>query len=184
LIDWRVSGYWAYQPVTSGATKGMVRFNLAWGSHLLRLYAEQAGTAIEYLWLNQANVSKTPSLAPVTSTNFIFTADARAVAGASLSSTAGSNPTNCTAHFEISVFQAGNHLLLGRTQAQDGNSDSFYLSVNGGARQLWTLPISGTNWTWRAFGPKVNLSLGMLDLDVSGSEGGAGLDSFMLLKVP
>jgi hypothetical protein len=184
LIDWRVSGYWTYQPVTSGATKGMVRFNLAWGSHLLRLYAKQVGTAIEYLWLNQPSAAKTPSLAPVTYTNFIFAADAKAVVGASLSSTAGSNPTNCTAHFEIPVFQAGNHLLLGRTQAQDGNSDSFYLSVNGGARQLWTLPISGTNWTWRAFGTKLNLSLGTLDLDVSGSQGGAGLDSFMLLKVP
>ena len=184
LTDWRVSGLWAYQPVTSGSAKGMTRFGLTRGAHTVRLYAQEAGTKLAYLWLNQPSLAKTPSLAPLSYTGFTLAAAPTAVSGSSLGSPLGSSPADFTAHYEIPVSQAGNHLLLGRTRAPNGNAASFYLSVNSGAPQLWTIPISGSAWVWKAFGTALNLSAGTLDLDVSGRDGGAELDSFMLLKVP
>lgn len=184
LTDWRGSGRWDYQPVTSGSAKGMTRFRLTRGAHTLRLYAQEPGARLAYLWLNLPSLAKAPSLAPVSHTGFTLAADATAVSGCSLGSPVGSSPAGSTAHYELPVSQAGNHLLLGRTRAPDANSDSFYLAVNSGAPQLWTLPVSGTEWVWKAFGTALNLSAGTLGLDVTGREGGAELDSFMLLKVP
>ena len=191
LILWEITGnwggYWFYQPVTSGATSGMLRFDLAAGSHSLKVYAQSTSAELEYMWLNQPNPAKTPSLAPVSYSNFEYTPDAKSTTGYSLSSPAGSNPTNCTALYQIPVPQSGNYLLLGRTRAQNGSANSFYLSINGGAPQSWVVPISGTNWTWAAIGSNTNMSLTagtLLDLHVSGNEGGTELDSFVILQVP
>ena len=183
LIDWRITiGRWEYQPVTSGASKGQMRLSLSRGSHSLRLYAQAAGAKLEYLWLNQPSLTKASSLLPLTRTGFTLTADARTVSGYALSS--ASNPAGFTAHYEVPVSQSGNYLLLGRTKAPDTSANSFYLSINGGSPQAWTLPVSGTNWVWQAVGTNQNLIVGALKLDVSGLAGGALLDSFMLLKAP
>ena len=183
LIDWRLTaGGWNYQPVTAGATKGQMLLSLSRGSHSVRLYAQAVGAKFEYLWLNQPSLTKASSLGPLTHTGFTLTADARAVSGYTLSS--ASNPAGFTAHYEVPVFQTGNYLLLGRTRALNTSSDTFNLSLNGGTPQLWTLPISGTNWTWQAVGTSQTLSAGTLNLDVTGQEAGAALDAFMLLKLP
>jgi len=184
LIDWHNSGYWVYQPVTAGVSGGETRFTLAAGSHTLRVYAEQPGTRVEYMWLNIQDPGKSLSLGPLTYSGFTLTNDARTVSGFSLASPAGSTPTNCTAHYEVTAAQSGDYLLLGRTKAADGNSNSFYLSVNGGPQQLWSLPISGTNWMWQAVGTNQYFSSGTISLDVYGREGGSALDSFMLFKSP
>ena len=183
LVDWRVGGYWGYQLVTAGATKGTSGFVLTAGSHTLRLYAEQPGTAVEYLWLN-ANAGRTPALTPPSYSGFTLTPDATAASGYALGSPYGSNPSGDTATYSIPVAQSGSYLLLGRTQAPDTSSDSFYLSINGGTPQLWTIPVSGTNWIWQAIGTNQTLNTGTLNLNVSGRQGGAELDSFMLLQLP
>jgi autotransporter-associated beta strand protein len=184
LIDWRVSGRWDYQPVTAGPGKGLARFDLTAGTHKLRLYARDATTKLAYLWLNQPGTAKTPSLLPLDYSGFTLAVDGNAVSGYSLNSAAGSDPTDSTAHYQIPVASSGNHLLLGRTRAPDLTSDSFYLALNGGTPRLWTLPVSGSAWAWAPFGTTLSLSAGILDLDVSGRQGGAELDCFMLLKVP
>ncbi len=184
LIDWRIAGRWVSQPVTSGSTQGLTRFSLTRGSHTLRLYAQEAGAKLAYLWLNKPSLAKASSLLPSSYSGFTLVADAKAVSGFSLSSPLGSNQVGNIAHYEIPVAQTGNYLLLGRTRAQSGTSDSFFLSVNGGAPQVWTIPISAPNWTWKAFGTTMPLNAGTLALDVSGREGGSELDSFMLMKVP
>lgn len=184
LIDWRVSGHWDYRPVTSGTTQGILRIDLTAGNHSLRVYAQEAGTRLAYLWLNQPNLAKASSLLPLSYAGFTLTADAKSVSGYALSSPSGGNPAGSTAHYQIPVAQTGNYLLLGRTRAPSATSDSFNLAINGGASQLWSLPISGADWVWQAVGSSQALNAGTLDLDVSGREGGAALDSFMLLKVP
>jgi len=183
MIDWCVSGYWNYHPVTTGASEGMTRFNLSAGNHTLRLYAQQPGTKVEYLWLNLPNIAKAVSLAPSSYSGFSLIPDPWAVSGYCLESAYGSVPTNSTAHFAVQVSQSGNYLLLGRTRALDAASDSFYLSLNSGAIQTWTIPITGTNWTWKTIGTN-SLTVGILGLDVFGRQGGAQLDSFMLFKLP
>lgn len=184
LIDWRVSGRWSYQSVTASGGNGMTRFDLSAGTHTLRLYAQEANTKLAYLWLNRPSTLKTPSLLPLSYDGFTLACDPKSVSGYSLKSAVGNIPTASTAHYQVPVLQTGNYILLGRTRAPSESSDSFYLALNGGISQLWTLPISGSDWVWQAFGTTQALSAGTLDLEVAGREGGAELDSFMLLKVP
>jgi hypothetical protein len=184
LVDWHVTGRWIYLPVTYGSVKAMTRFTLGAGTHTLRVYAREAGAKLEYLWLNIPSADKSPAASPLSYQGFTLTNDTKAVSGYSLSSPPGSPQTGNTAHYELPVISTGNYLLLGRTRAQNGNSDSFYLSLNGGVNQRWDIPISGTNWTWRAFGGNTNFAAGTLSLDVDGREGGSELDAFMLLRVP
>ena len=184
-ITWHLKGLWHYEPVTDGTSLSSVRFMLTSGVHTLRLYAREADARVEYMWLDKASTKKVPSLGPINYTNFNYTADARAFSGYALSSPTNSTPTNCAAHYEIPLPQSGNCILLGRTKAANGNSDSFYISLNGSVtNQLWTLPISGTNWVWAPVQPKLNFTNNPITIDVYGREGGAALDSFMLLKVP
>ncbi|MCD6051813.1 MAG: hypothetical protein K0Q55_3222, partial [Verrucomicrobia bacterium] len=184
LVDWHVTGRWEYQPVTFGPLKAMTRFSLAPGTYTLKLIAREAGAKLDYLWLNRPSTAKAPSLSPDTYQGFVLTNSVTAVTGASLTSPFGSNQATNAASYQIPVYANGNYLLLGRTRAQNGNSDSFFISVNGGANQLWSVPHSTNSWTWRAVGTNMSLTTGVLDLDVYGREGGTELDSFMLLKVP
>lgn len=61
---------------------------------------------------------------------------------------------------------------------------TVFLSANGGATRVWTLPISATNWTWKTLGTMRPFSALTRALNVSGREGGSEIDSFMLMKVP
>jgi autotransporter-associated beta strand protein len=184
LIEWRPTGRWNYQPVTSGSARGMARFELTPGPHVLRLYAAGPGAKLSYLWLDRPSIEKTPSLQPVEHSGFDLVADDKAVCGYSLRSAAGGNPSGFTAHYQIPVPQSGNYLLLGRTRALDGQSNSFHLSVNNAASEPWHLPVSGPDWVWSAIGGTRSLASSTLDIDVAGREAGSELDSFMLLRVP
>ncbi len=184
-ISWHVAGRWNYQPVTSNF--GMMFFNLAPGTHTLRVSAREAGAKLEHLWLNVASTLKTPSLLPLSQQGFTLTTDPTSTTGYSLGSPPppASPPAGATAHYDIPVLATGNYLLLGRTAAlNNGTADSFYLSINGGAAQTWPIPWSSGLWTWKAFGTTMSLTAGTLTLDVGGREAGAELDNFMLLKVP
>jgi hypothetical protein len=183
-VDWHVRGRWEFQPVTYGPLKAMTRFNLAPGTYTLKLIAREAGAKLDYLWLNRPSTAKAPSLSPDTYQGFVLTNSVTSVTGASLTSPFGSNQATNAASFQIPVYANGNYLLLGRTRAQNGNSDSFFISVNGGANQLWSVPLSTNSWTWRAVGTNMSLTTGVLNLDVYGRVVGTELDSFMLLKVP
>lgn len=184
MVDWHVVGRWEYQPVTYGPVHPLMRFSMVPGTHTLRLYAREAGAKLDYLWLNRPSTAKSPSLSPTSYQGFVLTNSPTSVTGNSLTSPFGSNQSTNAANYQIPVYANGNYLLLGRTRAQNGNSDSFFISINGGTNQLWSVPLSTNSWTWRAVGTNMTLTTGTLDLDVYGREGGTELDSFMLLKVP
>lgn len=184
LFEWKPTGRWAYQPVTSGSSRGMARFDLTPGTHVLRVYAAAAGAELAYLWLDKPSIEKTPSLPPLEYSGFGLAADNKAVSGYSLKSTTGTNPAGFTAYYQIPVPQTGNYLLLGRARGADAQSNSFHLSLNNAASQIWDFPISATDWVWSAIGGTRALTAGTLDIDVAGREGGSELDSFMLLRVP
>jgi hypothetical protein len=135
LIDWRVSGRWAYQPVTSGGN-GMVRFDLAAGNHTLRLYAQEAYAKLAYLWMKRPGTAKSPSLQLLSYSGFMLAADPESVSGYSFKSATGSNTPASKVHYQITVSQTGNNLLLGRTRVLNETSDSFYLSINKGASKV------------------------------------------------
>jgi autotransporter-associated beta strand protein len=174
--------YWDYQPVREQATGGMVRFPLSPGQHTLRVIANDAGAKLAYLWMNRAADTKTPSLAPVAHTGFTLAPDSGAVCGYSLRS--ASDPSAFSATYQIPVPATGNYRLIARTRAPGTNSNSFRLSINGAAASVWDLPVTGTQWAWAPVQTLTGLATGTLTLTVSGSEAGAELDSFMLLKIP
>ncbi|HEY1173238.1 MAG TPA: BNR-4 repeat-containing protein [Verrucomicrobiae bacterium] len=184
MVDWHVRGRWEFQPVTFGPLRPMIRFYLTPGTHTLRLYAREANAKLDYLWLNRPSTAKAPSLSPESYSGFVLTNNVNAVTGNSLTSPFGSNQATNIANYQIPIYANGNYLLLGRTRAQNGNSDSFFLSINGGSNYLWSVPHTTNLWTWRAVGTNMPLTTGTLNIDVKGREGGTELDSFMLLKVP
>jgi autotransporter-associated beta strand protein len=183
-IEWRIAENRAYMPVTSGNSRAMTRIELTPGTHTIRLFATDAGARLAYLWLDQPSIEKTPSLRPLEQSGFDLVADDKGVSGFSLRSPAGSDPTAFTAHYQIPVPQTGNYLLLGRSRALNGQSNSFQVSLNGGTSVAWHLPVSGADWNWSAFGGSRALTAGTLDIDVAGREGGSELDCFMLLRLP
>lgn len=176
--------YWDYQPAREQATGGMVRFPLSPGQHTLRVIANNAGAKLAYLWINRASDVKTPSLAPVAHTGFTLAPDSGAVCGYSLRSSIGSDPSAFSATYQIPVPATGNYRLIARTRAPDTNSNSFRLSINGAAANVWVFPVTGTQWAWAPVQTLTGLAPGTLALTVSGNEAGAELDSFMLLKIP
>ncbi len=82
-----------------------------------------------------------------------------------------------TFNFNLSV--TGNYVVFGRVYGLDGNSDSFYATMDGGTTHLWDIPGS---WSWdqvmdRTNGDQVfNLSAGAHSLVITPRETGARID--------
>jgi hypothetical protein len=204
LLDWHLVslGRWHYRPVTKGATKALMRFDLVPGSYKLRVYAREKDAKLEYLWLTKAGGNKTPTLAWTKRVGFLDPNDAEpnevyyATSGDKIKAMAATD----LAEYQLKVnVPTGKtqwcYTLLGRTKAADEYSDSFKLSYQKpgessyGAPMDWHFQRRGPYWTWSpvTWNPVVDkllLGPGHLNLKVQYREAGAKLDSFMLLSSP
>ncbi len=92
------------------------------------------------------------------------------------------------AQYTFDVTSAGDYIVWGRVLAPDGVSDSFYASMDGGAKSTWDTARS-TNWTWdkvshRGGGDPVvyHLAAGTHTLRIDNREEGTKLDCVVISK--
>jgi len=91
-----------------------------------------------------------------------------------------------SAKYYFEVAKAGNYIIWGRVLAPNGTSDSFYVSMDGGAESTWDTTIS-TKWVWKKVSHRdganpvtYNLSAGKHTLVFKRREDGAKLDEFII----
>jgi hypothetical protein len=91
-----------------------------------------------------------------------------------------------SAKYSFEVAKAGNYIIWGRVLAPNGTSDSFYVSMDGGAESTWDTTIS-TKWVWKKVSHRdganpvtYNLSAGKHTLVFKRREDGAKLDEFII----
>lgn len=61
--------------------------------------------------------------------------------------------SDAEAEFTFEIVEGGRYLIWGRTYAEDEESNSFYVSLDGGANVTWDLPVRssgrhGPQWAW------------------------------------
>jgi hypothetical protein len=88
--------------------------------------------------------------------------------------------------YVFNITTAGNYIILARVQGPDGNSDSFYVDMDGTGRKTWDVTPS-TVWTWdkvmdRGISDPViyNLTAGQHILKIASRESGAKLDKLII----
>ncbi len=94
-------------------------------------------------------------------------------------------PTN-RIRFTIPNAEAGTYTLFARIGAPSGNSDSYWVRINGGSWYMWSSGIartSGTDFAWNTYpGGLPNLSSGSNTIDFAYRERGTLLDKLYLAK--
>ena len=115
------------------------------------------------------------------------------VTGKDNNSSAGSyiwapSGTGGSSQYTFKVTSAGNYIVWGRVLAPDGDSDSFFVSMDGKSDSLWDL-APASNWTWDEVNNRdgsdpvvYNLSAGTHTLIVKPRENGAKLDGIVVTK--
>jgi hypothetical protein len=89
-----------------------------------------------------------------------------------------------TATFGVNIPSAGTWYLWVRMYGPTANSDSWYESVNGAARQQITAPAPAPGaWTWVA-GRSYSLGAGLASLELGGREATARVDRVLLTNDP
>ena len=96
--------------------------------------------------------------------------------------------SNGYATYTFQVTSAGTYIVWGRVLAPNGSDDSFYVSMDGGAKSTWDTTIS-TKWVWDkvshrggANPVKYNLASGKHTLTIEQREDGAKLDALVITK--
>ncbi len=89
-----------------------------------------------------------------------------------------SAPTTGTATYTFDLSAAGQYAIHGRTLAPDSTTDSFWVSIDGGAAFKWE-PATGKVWTWNKVG-QYTLSAGKHALKVMWREDGTKLDKLLI----
>jgi hypothetical protein len=92
------------------------------------------------------------------------------------------------AQYTFQVTSAGNYIVWGRVLAPNGNDDSFYASMDSGAKSTWDITRS-TKWVWDKVSHRggadpvtYNLSTGKHTLTIDKREDGAKLDCVVISK--
>lgn len=119
--------------------------------------------------------------------------DSTARGGSFIAAPTGTNstsnpPSNGIARYDIQVNTAGTYNLWGRTIAPNGNSDSFWVRINGGQWILWNGIPTSTTWQWNRVHNSnagnqtvsLNLSAGVNTVEIAYREGGTRLDAIYL----
>jgi hypothetical protein len=96
--------------------------------------------------------------------------------------------SNGYAVYTFQVTSAGNYVVWGRVVAPNGQDDSFYASMDGGADSTWDITRS-TNWVWDKVNHRdgadpvvYNLATGKHTLLIKQREDGAKLDCVVVTK--
>ncbi|MDF9799701.1 parallel beta-helix repeat protein [Catalinimonas alkaloidigena] len=83
------------------------------------------------------------------------------------------------ASFSFNTATAGSHKLFGRIMAESGGDNSFYVRINGGSWDQWSVkPQSG--FVWHSYSDPVELKAGTNTIEVSYREDGTLLDKFFI----
>jgi hypothetical protein len=83
-----------------------------------------------------------------------------------------------TATFGVNIPASGTWYLWVRMYAPDANSDTWYESVNGAARQAITASPAGV-WTWEA-GRSYTLSVGLASIELGGRDASGRVDRVLI----
>ena len=90
--------------------------------------------------------------------------------------------------YTFKVTSAGNYIVWGRVLAPDGDSDSFFVSMDGKADSLWDVAPS-SSWTWDKVNHRggadpvvYNLNSGTHTLLIKQRENGTKLDGIVITK--
>ena len=96
----------------------------------------------------------------------------------------GSSPNSATTYlnYEVDVTNGGSFYLFMLSTGPNGSSDSFWVSVDGGADDQFTTGSNGT-WVWKRAEEILQLGNGTHTIRVKAREDGAQVDKLVLTKV-
>lgn len=88
---------------------------------------------------------------------------------------------------EFLILEAGDYKIWGSIIAPDGSSNSFFVSIDGSADQIWDLPQPITTWTWdeanarEGTDPSIfNLNVGTHTLNIKVRENGSRINQILI----
>jgi hypothetical protein len=91
-----------------------------------------------------------------------------------------------SAQYTFEVSKAGKYIIWGRVLAPNSKDNSFYVSMDGGAKSLWDTTISA-QWVWDKVSHRggadpvaYNLTTGKHTLTIDQREDGTKIDEFII----
>lgn len=91
--------------------------------------------------------------------------------------------SNGSAIYKINVTSAGKYKIAGWVNAKNTSTDSFYVSMDGKSKSIWSLLISLLPWKFDIFDDKIfTLNPGQHTLELKYREAGAKIDKLILIK--
>lgn len=208
-IPWHSA--WNWDKVTHRGDEGYVTVHLSAGRHTINIKAREDGTKIDKILLTN-DVNYVPSSLGETAENipvyqqvviemeaeqystktipFVVVQNAEASGGQYIQGPNGSgdvwNPSHRMVTYVVTVPEAGEYVLFGRTIAPGDHDDSFFVQIDSGADQVWDIAWSD-NWQWDAVNNrgvtdqvKFNLTAGTHTIKIKLREDGPKLDKMVL----
>lgn len=83
---------------------------------------------------------------------------------------------------QVSIPVSGRYKLSVRAKAREGSMNSVYVSVDGGSKSVWHLPVL-TSYQWTSYGSELSLSAGTHQLWLHGRERNTEIDVVKLSLV-
>ena len=200
LWDTTISSSWVWNRVSHRNGSDPVVYNLSVGNHTLVIKQREDGTKLDRIVItnDMTTVPNTPSVpAPVSinidieaedgdiNNSMVASADNNASSGMFIWAPNG-GVSGGYAEYSFDVEEAGNYIVWGRVQSPNGDDNSFYVSMDGGADSLWDTTIS-SSWVWNRVSHRngsdpvvYNLSMGNHTLVIKQREDGTKLDEIII----
>jgi len=105
--------------------------------------------------------------------------DAGAAGGAYVATPVGVNNAGSVT-VSLTVTVSAKYRVAALVWTENGQTDSVFVSVDGGAEQTWHLGADHGHWRWAALTDSLDLAAGHHSVTIRGREGGARIDQIRL----